>query len=382
MGLSLTATSAVWVLLDTSSGTVLAEEVVAVTSVDEVAKAAAQSVQAFAAQTDHDIDSVHLTWTEDGRQHGIRLRTKLRLYGFDAIETITPDEAREGRNRTARHIAPHLAMAYGAARATHADDTGSALQRLTALVPHRSAEPGPVRDGVGARLAAVGDNARDSMARLVDTSRATLQSAGARVPLRIAAAVGVAAVVGVALYAFVGVSPTPAPAPEPASAVAEPTSAPSGDPEPAVPAPAPEPVLARPDVAGATQRDAGSSPESTIVAEAAPAVEAVPEVSTPRRSASVPVTPAVEDTAVANSAVENTAVAETSPQVSPVAEVASAPAQMAPAEQMPSPAGRPHLSNPAPVAGPIAVPEPSAPVAPAAPEPPPGPLNVFLGALP
>lgn len=379
MGLSLTATSAVWVLLDTSSGTVLAEEVVAVTSVDEVAKAAALSVQAFAAQTDHDIDSVHLTWTEDGRQHGIRLRTKLRLYGFDAIETITPEEAREGRNRTARHIAPHLAMAYGAARASHVDDSGSALQRLSALVPHRSAGPDTVRDGVGARLAAVGDDAHDTVARLVDSSREALQSAGARVPLRIAAAVGVTAVVGIAVYAFAGVGPAPAPTPEPASAVAEPTPAPSGDAGPGAPAPepvapAPEPVLARPDVAGATQRDAIPAPESTIVAEAvtAPTVDAVPEVSTPRRSASVPVTPAVEDTAV-----EDTAVAEVSPQVSPVAEVASAPA-----EQAPFSTGRPHLSNPAPVAGPIAVPEPAAPIAPAAPEPPPGPLNAFLGALP
>lgn len=373
MGLSLTATSAVWVLLDTGSGTVLAEEVVAVTSVDEVARAAALSVQAFAAQTEYDIDSVHLTWTPDGAQHGIRLRTKLRLYGFDAIETITPEEAREGRNRTARHIAPHLAMAYGAARAVHAGDTGSVLDRLSALVPHRTGPSDAPRDGFGARLAAVAGSGRDAVADAVDTSRTALQSAAGRVPMRIAAAAGVIAIVGVALYAFVGTAPTPAPGPAPAGAVADPTPAPPHDAGPVTQAP--EPVLAGPEVVDA-QPEVGTAPEAVAVAEAvrAPVAEYVPEVVTTREAAAVPVAPTVE---------EVTAI-ETAPQGSPAAELATSPVEvpLGPAEQAPAGVGQPHLSHTVPVAGPMAVPEPAVPAVPAAPAPPPGPLRPFFDALP
>ena len=54
MGLSLTATSAVWALVDTKDGAILADEVVALDSVNEIARATARSVQAFALQSDRD----------------------------------------------------------------------------------------------------------------------------------------------------------------------------------------------------------------------------------------------------------------------------------------------------------------------------------------
>ncbi|TRW79448.1 hypothetical protein FK535_21900, partial [Mycolicibacterium sp. 018/SC-01/001] len=136
MGLSLTAKSAVWALVDTRDGTILADEVVTLDSANEIARAAARSVQEFALQSRHDIEGVRLTWHDDARAHGIRLRTKLRLFGFDTVETVTQEAAREGRNRTARHIAPHLVLAYGAARADlHADEHRNVLSRLVALVP-------------------------------------------------------------------------------------------------------------------------------------------------------------------------------------------------------------------------------------------------------
>lgn len=355
MGLSLTATSAVWVLLDTSSGTILAEEVVPVASVDEVAKAAALSVQAFAEQTEHGIDRVHLTWTPDGRQHGVRLRTKLRLYGFESIETLSPDEAREGRNRTARHIAPHLAMAYGAARAEHTDESGSPLQKLTALVPRPVAEP----DGLGVRWS-----------RFVDDARMSLHTATSRVPVRIAGGVAAAAVVGLVAYALVGTTSSISPGPAPAGAVAEP--APSA-PE-AVRIPAPQPVVAHPDTLAAVQPEVAPMPESVTVAESALEPVTVAE--------SAPVAQSV----VEASPVQNWSAPAAIPHIASVSEAASPPAAvtpLAPAEAAPVnagvPTGQAHLSGPAPVPGPIAVPGPPAPAAPA---PAPGPLSGFLGALP
>ena len=47
LGLSLTVSSAVWVLVDTDNGNLLAEEVVALDSLPDLARAAAVSVQTF-----------------------------------------------------------------------------------------------------------------------------------------------------------------------------------------------------------------------------------------------------------------------------------------------------------------------------------------------
>ena len=205
LGVSLTASSAVWVLVDTVTGNPLAEEVVAVDSPHELARKAALSVQTFDAHTEHDIEGVRLTWCDDADQQGIRLRTKLRLFGFETVETVSQEAAREGRNKTARYLAPHLVLAYGAARFDrNADKSSSVLPRLAV-----------------------------------------------RVPMRVAAASGAAAaavlVVGVALYALGSPSPPEAPdiaAAEPAPALHEQQvmSVPSAAP-PTLPVP---PAAARP----------------------------------------------------------------------------------------------------------------------------------------
>ncbi|MBX7456541.1 hypothetical protein GR927_51945 [Mycolicibacterium sp. 3033] len=198
MGLSLTAKSAVWALVDVKDGTILADEVVPIDSANEIARAAARSIQAFALQSQRDIDGVRLTWSDDARAHGIRLRTKLRLFGFDTVETVTQEAAREGRNRTARHIAPHLVLAYGAARA---DLRGSDRGEY-----------------------------RNVLSRLVS-----------RVPLPVAgAAAGVVAVAGVGIYALTGGFTASTPVVEASAAAPAPAAPPPAAPAP-VPAAAPPP---------------------------------------------------------------------------------------------------------------------------------------------
>ncbi len=153
LGLSLTASGVVWVLVDTDTGNPLAEDVVSLDSPHELARAAAVSVQAFDAQTEHDIEGVRLTWSDDAREQGIRLRTKLRLFGFETVETVSQEAAREGRNKTARYLAPHLTLAYGAARSGRdGDETLNVLQRLAVRVPNRVA----LASGAAAAAAAVG----------------------------------------------------------------------------------------------------------------------------------------------------------------------------------------------------------------------------------
>ncbi|MDZ4232909.1 MAG: hypothetical protein U1C73_03915 [Dietzia sp.] len=240
LGLSLTATSAVWVLVDTVNGKILADEVVALDSVQEIARAAARSVQAFDVQTEHDIEGVRLTWSDDARQHGIRLRTKLRLFGFETVETVTPDAAREGRNKTARHLAPHLALAYGAARSDiNADESRNVFQRLAA-----------------------------------------------HVPARVAAAGGAAAVVGIGMFALLSPSPSETPAVT-AAEVAAPQSAPAPAvvPIPATPSAVPAPRAAEPVAAPAAVPVQAESPEQITAWQpdtnaVQPQTVAVPEVIT------------------------------------------------------------------------------------------------------
>ncbi|MCH9700883.1 MAG: hypothetical protein K0U76_05755 [Actinomycetia bacterium] len=140
LGLSLTESSAAWALVDTADGSILAEEAVAPDSAQEIARAAARSVQAFDAHTEHDIEGIRLTWTDDAHHHGTRLRTKLRLFGFETVETVPEEAALAGRNKTARHLPPYLTLAYGAARSgPDADETAGVISRLAARIPVRVA---------------------------------------------------------------------------------------------------------------------------------------------------------------------------------------------------------------------------------------------------
>jgi hypothetical protein len=340
LGVSLTATSAVWAVVDTEDGTVIADEVVALEAANDLARATARSVQSFALQSKRDIDGVRMCWSEDARAHGIRLRTKLRLFGFETIETVSPDEAREGRNRTARHIAPHLVLAYGAARADLRDERRTVFQRLTA-----------------------------------------------RVPLRVASAAAVVTVAGVGLYALLSGSPSETPTP--AAAV-----------HPAAPAPPPAAVQAPPAALVAAAPSpatpvAAPAPEATPAPAAAEAPESLAPISKPTSEAAAVRQPAdtavpadVDSVANRDPAVDPSET--TAPDADPVAAIdttTDTPTGSTQPGTVTTIAGQPHLTGTEPAAGPVQAVVAPAPVAPAAapatsaPEAP-GPLSVFLGALP
>ena len=374
MGLSLTATSAVWALVDTKDGAILADEVVALDSVNEIARATARSVQAFALQSDRDIDGIRMTWTDDGRDHAIRLRSKLRLFGFDTIEHVSEDEAREGRNQTARHIAPHLTLAYGAARAHPADEAHHLLRRLTSRVP---------------------------------AARATI----ARVPMRITMAASIAAVCAVAALGVFAVmsgpssqpvetanaEPAPAAAPPaaltpPAGTGPAPVAAPAPARQPAVPAPqapvvdTPPPVsapqiVAEPQPASAPQVVADPQPASVPPVVAQPRPASAPQVVGQPQPASAPqVTPSQPATTPHHMMVSQPV---SGPDTLDAPAVATDPTATGtlPAEAAPVAirVGQPHLTDSAPLAGPSpaqAVKNPAT-----APAPPQNPLDI-LSALP
>ena len=243
LGLSLTESSAVWVLVDTADGKILAEEIVAVDSLHDLARAAARSVQAFDMQTEHDIEGVRLTWSDDASQHGIRLRTKLRLFGFETVETVSQDAAREGRNKTARHLAPHLVLAYGAARSgVNAHEDEGMLRRLATGVPQRLATRVPQRLAARVPLRVV-----------------------TQVPARVAAAAGAAVVaVGIGLYALVGPPQSEAPANTAASAPSQ-----SGPEVGPLPTSAPSAIRATPDLAPTQAAAPSRAPEPVAVGQSA-----------------------------------------------------------------------------------------------------------------
>lgn len=332
LGLSLTAASAVWVLVDTYDGRIIADEVVPLESLNDIARATARSVQTFALQSDTDIDGVRMAWSDDAHQHGIRLRTKLRLFGFETIETVTEEAAREGRNRTARHIAPHLVLAYGAARADLDDpDHNNVLRRLVARAPHLVPSALPVR-------------------------------------LMAAASVAAIAIVGVGLYAFVGRAPSHEVTDTSVAEAVVPVT-PAG-PMPGAILPGPQPV---PAPLPAEPQAAVTVPEPAV-AVAEPEMAQMPEYAS---------TPAVVDD------YENAVpqVAEIPDITSTVVETpATAGLDSTVPEQFPAAIEAPHLTGVGPAAGPlqpVGVPAQASPasVTPAPPAPA-GPLGALFRALP
>ncbi|WP_205538527.1 hypothetical protein [Mycobacterium kyogaense] len=363
MGLSLTAKSAVWALVDVKDGTILADEVVTLDSANEIARATARSIQAFALQSQRDIDGVRLTWSDDARAHGIRLRTKLRLFGFDTVETVTPEAAREGRNRTARHIAPHLVLAYGAARADlHGDEHRNVLSRLVS-----------------------------------------------RVPLPVSAAAGVIAVAGVGIYALTGGFTASTPVTEASAPAPAPAAVPSAPPVPAA-APVPAPV------AGPVAAPETFSPVESARSFSAPA-DVTPAEEEPQASTATPVAATIDETVQPAVATPQTATASqtgTVPATVPATVPISVPITTVQEFQQPSTAsvaavgitpsdpqtidtmiGEPHLTGSQLAAGPVQAVVAPAPVQSAQPVPAStatpggasqttseGPLSAFLEALP
>ena len=137
LGLSLTATSVAWTLVDLGDGAIVANDVITVDSAENVATVAARSVETFMLK-ERDIDALRIAWSEGTAGSALRLTSKLRLLGFDDIDVIAEEAARHGRNRTARYIDPDLELAYGAARTVSADDRDGLLRRLAARVPIRT----------------------------------------------------------------------------------------------------------------------------------------------------------------------------------------------------------------------------------------------------
>ncbi len=137
LGLSLTANSVVWTLVDLKDGTIVADDVVEVDSAENVANAAAHSVQEFALRTERDIDAIRIAWSEGTAGSAVKLTSKLRSLGFSDIDVISEDEARQSRNRTARYIDPPLELAYGAARTVTAEDHDRPLRRMAGWLPAR-----------------------------------------------------------------------------------------------------------------------------------------------------------------------------------------------------------------------------------------------------
>ena len=374
MGLSLTATSAVWALVDTKDGAILADEVVALDSVNEIARATARSVQAFALQSDRDIDGIRMTWTDDGRDHAIRLRSKLRLFGFDTIEHVSEDEAREGRNQTARHIAPHLTLAYGAARAHPADEAHHLLRRLTSRVPAARATIArvPMRITMAASIAAVcAVAALGVFAVMSGPSSQPVETANAEP--------APAAAPPAALTPPAGTGPAPVAAPAPARQPAVPApQAPVADTPPPVSAPQ---IVAEPQPASAPQVVADPQPASTPQVVAQPRPASPPQVVGQPQPASAPqVTPSQPATTPHHMMVSQPV---SGPDTLDAPAVATDPTATGtlPAEAAPVAirVGQPHLTDSAPLAGPSpaqAVKNPAT-----APAPPQNPLDI-LSALP
>ena len=380
MGLSLTAGSAVWVLVDTYDGSIIADEVVDLDSVGEISRAAARSVQEYALQSERLIDGVRLVWTEDARHEGVRLRTKLRLFGFESIETVSEEEAREGRNRTARHIAPHMVLAYGAARADLDDPADkSVLLRLAEKVPSRNAEYGAGAPVIAERVAAVRVAGSEAAMRTSDRARQLMSALPGGVGARAAAAVFAVAVTGVVGYALFGYSPKhDVPQPAVAEAVAP---APAAIPEQVLPAPLPAAVEPAPvmvdevAIPAAVPETAPSPQYSAAVPETAVEAEVSDETSTETYAAAVPQTTSDVPAATVSPGLRT-------PEPSTAQTVGAAEI----GQQLPAQTGVPHLTGPGPAAGPVqpyTAPAQASPgmIPPPAP-PAPGPLGALFGALP
>ena len=103
LGLSLTANSVVWTLVDLKDGTIVADDVVEVDSAENVANAAAHSVEAFVVQTERAIDAIRIAWSEGTAGSAVKLTSKLRSLGFSDIDVISEDRratAETGRPAT------------------------------------------------------------------------------------------------------------------------------------------------------------------------------------------------------------------------------------------------------------------------------------------
>lgn len=118
LGLSLSSTDVVWVLVDKANGAVVDHDVLEFAADAEIAGAAARGAQAIATSAGCHVSRVRLTWSEDAARDGLRLRTRLGSLGFTNVEAVPLSCANAALIApAAMDMNPHLALAYGAARA-------------------------------------------------------------------------------------------------------------------------------------------------------------------------------------------------------------------------------------------------------------------------
>lgn len=264
LGLSLTATTAAWALVDLADGAIGADGRAMADSADDLAATAAHSVETLARSTE--IDAVRIAWGEGAAGSALKLTAKLRLLGFDDIDVLAEDVARIGRTRTARHIDPRLEIAYGAARTVTADDHDGMFRRLVAWPPIRTRLPIP----------------RPPQLPPGSTTKAVAASV-----------MVVAAGVSVAVYALAGgTTPAPVdPVTEPVASTlplagAQVISVPAAAP---LPPPAPEETVAPAAVPELAPVEAAPSEADEPDVATAVDVDTVVEVATPPQTAAVPV---------------------------------------------------------------------------------------------
>ncbi len=140
LGMSLTAGEVGWALVDATRGTVLDHDAMDFAADIEIAGMAARGAYAIATADGLEIDRVRLTWSDDAKHNGQRLRTKLSSLGLTDVEAVPQASAAGVSGEPGRADIPAgIALAYGAAMATV--DPRDAITEPVARQPVRRLRP-------------------------------------------------------------------------------------------------------------------------------------------------------------------------------------------------------------------------------------------------
>lgn len=125
LGLSLTAQSVVWVLVDDTDGTITDHDVLEFRADAEIAGAAARGARSIATAGGHDVQRIRLTWSDCAGHDGCRLANRLEELKIARVEVVPM--ARAMTVMVDPGTAPGLALAYGAAVAGDEPDRPAVL---------------------------------------------------------------------------------------------------------------------------------------------------------------------------------------------------------------------------------------------------------------
>ncbi|CAN3129087.1 hypothetical protein ACNUDN_02870 [Mycobacterium sp. smrl_JER01] len=125
LGLSLTAQSVVWVLVDDTDGTITDHDVLEFRADAEIAGAAARGARSIATAGGHDVQRIRLTWSDCAGHDGCRLANRLEELNIARVEVVPM--ARAMTVMVDPDTAPGLALAYGAAIAGDEPDRPAVL---------------------------------------------------------------------------------------------------------------------------------------------------------------------------------------------------------------------------------------------------------------